>query len=252
MSRAYLPVSSPGKGLAAPKPPKTPIHESVDETKDEYDPCDYERIAGSPEVSLETKRALVASALGVTTSGGVSGGSTLQALPRSARSMTQTYHLRIVTAGAVTPTAGVASSSFLCDPSNIPLSQWSTFAALFDEVRLNSFSVTIAPYQDYRSSFTGPLISSIAMGSFYSKTTTPGNIVNVLMAGDGELVSPLMVKPHKHTMKVPKLGFAPTSAPGGDTFRGCPGSVQLYATGVGSQSMLTYFVCGVYELRGRV
>jgi hypothetical protein len=111
--------------------------------------------------------------------------------------------------------------------------------------------VTIAPYQTVVSN-TAPSISSIAMGSFYSSTSLPSNIVNVLMADDGELISPLMTVAHKHRMRVPKLGFAPTSAPGGTTFTGCPGSVKLYATGSGTTSMLTYFVCGVYHLRGRV
>ncbi len=166
---------------------------------------------------------------------------------------TSEYILRIVTAGAVTPTAGVAASSFLVDPSNIPLSEWTTWAALFDEVKVASFSVTIAPYSNgTTSSGTNSRLTSIAMGSFYSKTSIPSNIVNVLMSDDAELVSPLMVVPHTHRYRVPKLGFAPTSSPGGTSFYGCPGSVQLYATGDGTNSMLTYFVCGHYHLRGRL
>lgn len=163
------------------------------------------------------------------------------------------YNLRIVTAGAVTPTAGVAASTFYVDPSNIPISEWSTFAALFDEVKVRAFSVTVAPYSNgTTSSGTNSRLTSLAMGSFFSKTSLPSNIVSVLMADDGELISPLMVKSHTHHMRVPALGFAATSAPGGTPFYGCPGSVQLYATGDGTNSMLTYFVCGVYRLRGRL
>jgi hypothetical protein len=199
-------------------------------------------IPPTPEFSISEKRLQLAAA---------SGGS-LKVQRNNMKGM-QVYHLRIVTAGAVTPTAGVAASSFLVDPSNIPLSQWSTFASLFDEVRVRAFSVTIAPYSNgTTSSGTGSRLTSIAMGSFFSKTSLPSNIISVLNADDGELVSPLMVKPHSHHMRVPLLGYAPTSSPGGTTFYGCPGSVQLYATGDGTNSMLTYFVQGVYELRGRV
>lgn len=196
----------------------------------------------SPEMSLAAKRELVAA-----NSGGV-----LRAVRSNSRTQ-QSYRLRIVTAGAVTPTAGAATSSFLVDPSVIPLSEWTTFASLFDEVRVRAFSVTIAPYSNGSTSAgTSSRLTSIAMGSFFSKTSIPSNIVSVLMADDGELVSPLMVKPHRHRMRIPTLGFAPTSSPAGSTFYGCPGSVQLYATGDGTNSMLTYFVCGIYELRGRV
>ncbi len=228
----------------------------VDDWKeDEPTPSSELKLLKSPEISLEAKRQLFSASLAAENGKSQYQVAALTALPisRQAGGMSQSYLARIVTAGAVTPTAGVAASLFTCDPSSIPLSQWSTLASLFDEVRLHSFSVTIAPYQATPGlSITGPLISSIAMGSFYSKSTLPSNIVQVLTAGDAELVSPLMVKAHKHTMKVPRLGFAPTSSPAGDTWRGCPGNIQLYATGTGSQSMLTYFVCGVYELRGRI
>ncbi len=196
------------------------------------------------DIPIATRRALLAEKL-------VGNGVSLSPGKTASKGM-QSYYLRIVTAGAVTPTAGVAASSFFVDPSNIPISEWSTIAGLFEEVRVKSFSVTVAPYLAPGLSMTGPMISSLAMSSCYSKTSIPSNIVSVLTQDDGELISPLMVKAHTHRMRVPQLGFAPTSAPSGTTFYGCPGSIQLYATGTGTQSLLTYFVCGVYELRGRV
>lgn len=233
----------------APPPPSTPSDESKDEIESEgfrLLGIRSSEIPDSPSYSVTAKRALLAASLG---------GSGFGLVPlKSNERGSQSYRLRIVTAGAVTPTAGVAASSFLVDPSNIPLSQWSSFAALFDEVRVRAFTVTITPYSNgSTSSGTNSRVTSCAMGSFYSKTSLPSNIISVLDADDATLVSPLMVKPHTHHMRVPKvLGFAPTSSPGGDTYRGCPGSVQLYATGDGTNSMFTYFVCGIYQLRGRV
>ncbi len=240
-----------GRVRAAPKAPAPPP--SI-EQKDERDDDDFSllgirssEIPSSPSYSITAKRALFASSLS-------SGSSGLTLVPmKSSDRGSQSYRLRIVTAGAVTPTAGVAASSFLADPSNIPLSQWSNFAALFDEVRVRSFFVQITPYSNgTTSSGTNSRITSIAMGSFLSKTSIPSNIISVLASDESDTVSPLMVKPHRCHLRVPVLGFAPTSAPGGDTYRGCPGSVQLYATGDGTNSILTYFVCGIYQLRGRV
>lgn len=245
--------AAPSRLSAAPSKPQTPHQrETVDEKKLESDgeftllgirSSEVTDLISSPSYTIDQRRALACAA---------SNGALQRVFSKDRTSYS--YRLRIVTAGAVTPTAGVASSSFLVDPSVIPLSEWTTWATLFDEVRVRGFSVTVAPYSNgTTSSGTNSRLTSLAMGSFYSKTSTPSNIVQVLMADDATLVSPLMVKPHRHRMRVPRLlGFAPTSSPAGTTFYGCPGSVQLYATGDGTNSMLTYFVCGIYELRGRL
>lgn len=161
------------------------------------------------------------------------------------------YSLRITTAGAVSTTgAGVNASAFVCDPSVFPLTDWTAFAALFDEVKLTGFEVIVAPYG---SNHTSASITSIALGSFLSRTSVPANIVDVLTAPDGCLVSPLMSVPHRQVMRVPELLFAPTSSPGGSTSMGCPGSISLYLTATAvSTGVLTYAVVGRYHLRGRL
>jgi hypothetical protein len=159
------------------------------------------------------------------------------------------YSLRIVTAGAVTTSAGgVVANAYSADPSNLSLVEWSSFAALFDEVKLQSFELSVCSY----SGQSAPAITSIAMGSFLNKGSVPSTILSVLLAPDGKLISPNMVAPTGCHLKAPPLGYAPTTSPAGTTAYGCPGYIHLYATGVASTAILTYVVVGRYHLRGRM
>jgi hypothetical protein len=247
-------LSIPSRLRAAPPPTPAPSPPSLipsSPTDDEKDVEEEFRLLGiksselpllrSVEYSIAAKREIAAfgsnGALQLKSSGG----------------QAQSYILRIATAGAVTPTAGVAASTFVCDPSVIPLSEWTTFANLFDEVKLHSFKLMLTPYSNgSTSSGTNSRLTSCITGSFYSSTSLPANIVSVTLAGDSKPMSPLAVRPHVHRMKVPRLGFASVASPGGTTFYGCPGSIKLYATGDGTNSMMTYYVIGEYLLRGRV
>ncbi len=246
---ATEPLKSASRLRAAPPP--TPAPPPTSPSDDEADAEGEFRLLGirsselpllkSPEYSIAAKREILAFG---------SGGALSLA---SSNGQAQTYRLRIVTAGAVTPTAGVASSAFVCDPSVIPIAEWSNFAALFDEVKLSAFRLELTPYSNgSTSSGTNSRLTSCVTGSFYSSTSLPANVVAVRMAGDSKAMSPLTTKPHIHRMKVPQLGYASTSAPGGTTFYGCPGCIKLYATGDGTNSMMTYYVIGEYLLRGRV
>jgi hypothetical protein len=159
------------------------------------------------------------------------------------------YSLRIILAGAVTTSGGgIVANVYSADPSNLSLSEWSSFASLFDEVKLQSFEMSVCPY----SGQSAPAITSIAIGSFLNKGSVPGSILNVLVAPDGKLLAPNMVVPSGVHMKAPSLGFAPTTAPAGTTAYGCPGYIHLYATGVASTAIMTYVVVGRYHLRGRM
>jgi hypothetical protein len=160
------------------------------------------------------------------------------------------YSLRIVTAGAITTNgSGIVANTFAADPTVLSISEWSTFASVFDEVKLQSFSLYLAPYN---TGSTSSSVTSIAVGSFLNKGSIPSTILSVLVAPDGHLVSPYMVKPDKTTLNPGQLGFAPTTTPAGTTAYGCPGYIHLYATGANSVGIMTYMIEARYHLRGRM
>jgi len=160
------------------------------------------------------------------------------------------YSLRIVTAGAITTNgSGIVQQVFAADPTVLSISEWSTFASVFDEVKLEKFSLHLAPRAEGSTSSS---LTSIAVGSFLNKGSTPSTILSVLVSPDGHLVSPYMVKPDTTTLNPGFLGFAPTTTPAGTTAYGCPGYIHLYCTGQASTSILTYFIEARYPLRGRM
>lgn len=159
------------------------------------------------------------------------------------------YSLRIVTAGAVsTNGSGIVQQAYSADPTVLSISEWSSFASLFDEVKLQSFEMSVCSY----SGQSAPAITSIAMGSFLNKGSVPSTILSVLVAPDGHLISPHMTTPQGCRLVAPVLGFAPTTTPAGTTAYGCPGYIHLYATGVASTAILTYVIVARYHLRGRM
>jgi hypothetical protein len=163
------------------------------------------------------------------------------------------YSLRIVIAGAITTDgSGIVAQAFSADPSVLSFSEWSSFAALFDEVKLESYHMRVSPYQGVTNG-TAPCLTSIAMGSFLNKGSTPSSILSVLVARDGKLISPLMTTPQGIKLTAPKLGFAPTTTPAGTSAYGCPGYIHLYCTsGQLSKPILTYYIVARYHLRGRM
>lgn len=168
---------------------------------------------------------------------------------RGSSGSTATYNVRFVFAGAITTNgSGVVANVFAADPSTLPFSDWTAFAALFDEVKVTSFELRLVPYSDTATQ----MITSIATGAFLNKGSTPSTILNVLDSDNGTIVSPLMVKPHICKLKVPKLSYAPTTTPAGTSAYGCPGYVHLYCTAKVSTSILTYQLVAHYSLRGRM
>jgi hypothetical protein len=163
------------------------------------------------------------------------------------------YTVRLPAAVVVASTSGgVIAASFLADPSNIPLYEWSTFAALFDEVKCVGFEVWLSPNSD-----TANLINAgLAVGSFTRSVSVPASYTAVLVAPDSVLASPSNTTKlaYRHKMKYPRdILFAPTASPAPGPYAGCPGSIQIYSTGnQANVSALTVFVVGTYRLRGRL
>lgn len=156
------------------------------------------------------------------------------------------YHLTIVTVGTVSILSGTSITNvYVSDPSAIPLSQWTTWGALFDEVKLDSLSVALAPYGDTSK------VLALAVGNFPSSISTPSTITSVVVGAHGKLLSPLMTRPHVQHMSISDLVFASTAAPSATAGAGCPGSIKLYLTGTTTGGMLTFMVTGRYHLRGR-
>lgn len=162
------------------------------------------------------------------------------------------YTVRLVGEVALASTAGgVIAASYLCDPSSLPLSEWSTFAALFDEVRCKGFSVAFAP-----SLTPNQLVAASAVGSFTRTTSTPSSYAAVLVAPDSVLMPPSNTTQmaYRHVMKYPRdILFASTATPAPGAYAGCPGSIQIYSNGQQvSVSVITVFIAGTYSLRGRL
>lgn len=193
-------------------------------------------------LSMSAQRAMVCSRIGGMRNNGRSGGGW------------ENYSVRLVASGNLTSTAGgVVAQSFLCDPTSLPLSEWSTFASLFDEVKITGFCVALAPYQSTGNSANfGPL----NVGSFTRTTATPASAVAVLVAPDSVLTSSVSQAQlsYKHKMDVPRdILFAATSSPAPGPYAGCPGSIQCYGSGFGvSIATHVYAVIAHYHLRGRL
>jgi hypothetical protein len=165
----------------------------------------------------------------------------------------ENYTVRLVATGTLSSSAGgVIAQSFLLDPTNLPLSEWSTFAGLFDEVRCTAFEVWFAPYLDSAATLTAPLY----VGSFTRTTATPGSAASVAVAPDAVLATTSNQSKlgYRHAMVVPRdILYAATSSPAPGPYAGCPGSIQVYSSGnVVSTPLFQYMVVGRYALRGRL
>jgi len=175
----------------------------------------------------------------------------MSALKRSSAGWSD-YMLRVT--APVIARAGVGgdiAASFLCDPSFLPLSEWSTFAGLFDEVKVVRFSVALTP-QDNLATVANYQIP-LYIGSFVNTTSVPTSAPEVANASDSALVCANLVKPYVHKMKVPPdLLFASTGSPGGLPSAGCPGAIRIFGAG-GAASVSSYLglIVAHYHLRGR-
>jgi hypothetical protein len=166
----------------------------------------------------------------------------------------ENYTVRLVATGQSTFAAGtgILSSSFQCDPSASSLSEWSTFAALFDEVKCVGFEVWLAPIDD---SSTLTQSYGFNVGSFTRTVSAPASAAAVAVAPDSVLLNPQNTSAlaYCHRMKYPKdILYAPTSSPTPGPYAGCPGSIQVYGVGTPSAGALNYVIVGRYALRGRL
>jgi hypothetical protein len=161
------------------------------------------------------------------------------------------YSLRLTYTAAPTASSNIAAVAWLCDPSNLPLTEWSTFAALFDEVKVTGFEVHLAVNNGAGSSAN---ITYCGMGAFTRTTSTPASLQAVLVSPNSCLVAPNAVRPAVLKMKVPRdLLFASTASPGGIPSAGCPGSIQLYADTKGASDVVGLaLIVARYHLRGRL
>jgi len=166
----------------------------------------------------------------------------------------ENYSVRLVATGFLSSSAGgVTAFAFLCDPTSLPLSEWSTFASLFDEVKIKTFLVRLATVQ---STAMVAQSSPLHVGSFTRTTATPSSALSVDVAPDSVLMTSTQTSQlaYTHKMKVPRdLLFAATSSPAPGPYAGCPGSIQVFGNGMPSTaSTHEYVVVGRYHLRGRL
>jgi len=158
----------------------------------------------------------------------------------------QNYTVRLVAFSGLSFTAGVAAAAYVCDPSSSSMSEWSTFAALFDEVKCVGFDLSI-------QAITPVGVSGVAIGSFTRTTSSPPSASAVFVAPDAVMANPNATEKlaYRHVMKYPRdILYAATSSPTPGPYAGCPGSIQVYSTGTsGSFDVL---LVGHYALRGRL
>jgi len=172
-------------------------------------------------------------------------------LHNSRKGIDQTYHLRMSNITSITTSAGgVWAAAVITNPSS-SFSEWSLFAPLFDEVKLELFSVAVFCSQQITSSASGTMV----MGAFLNNTTTPASANAVLMSGSSRPVSVCNYTsiPSKIVLKPGVLNWASTSSPSPGPYAGCPGSIQVYGTSLPvSLSIGSMTLVGRYILRGRL
>jgi hypothetical protein len=213
----------------------TAVEEFVGDEKDE----DSMTLLTQLTMPMDFRRSLFAAKLGTP--------SMLSRNRNSGRGW-EDYSLRIAHVGTVSVISGTSVTNvYVSDPSQIPLSQWSTWATLFDEVKLEKMTVQIAPLGN-----ASPAVGVIAIGNFPASISTPTTVQQVVVGSKGTILSPLMVKPHVQTMTISDLVYAATSAPSTIPGAGCPGSIKLYASAGGTGAILTYSIVAHYHVRGRV
>jgi hypothetical protein len=171
----------------------------------------------------------------------------------SSNGVEQRYDLRVTAITTlISSAAGVLAEVWPADPSVFPYGDWSSFSSLFDEVKFAHMKVHLWVYDPIAVATGQPAGVS---GSFLRTTAAPSSLQSVATAGNSQLVSMVNTSPTSHVVSLSggSLGWAATSSPNPGPFAGCPGSCQLYASGLTpSVSVGTYMVVAHYHLRGRL
>jgi len=160
---------------------------------------------------------------------------------------------------------GVIASYIPFDPSaTLPatfgggamFNEWSSFAALFGEVRLIKFEVQMC--RVYADETKGDIWGPLFYASSPFNTTVPANATGVADNGDAQMWSILADQTGMNryiSVRRKQLAWALTGtpAPGGGVQAGCDGSFIFYQNSLPPSSQIfNCLITGEYEFRSRV
>jgi len=179
-------------------------------------------------------------------------------IPRALLDTNSVYPFRLTNVATWSTTAGGVLAGFVSfDPSNIPLPEYATLSALFDQVRLSWARLTITnvnPHSD------GYAVGNQKYGTFVAcdpglTATTPGSIAAVIDCPNVlvfNLASPKTFHIEYKARGRQENAFARTSTPAPGPYAGCYGQFQWYNGGltVSTAYIQTMFE-GFYEFTSR-
>jgi len=175
-------------------------------------------------------------------------------LAQSLTSPNVVYMFKLQGFSTITTSSGTIAVSISFDPSSTGynFSEWTNLAALFDEVKLHSFSVQVCSYFNQTASQLG---TPILIGTNLVSSSSPGTEGAVATLTDALYHSPNMTNASGFThtfMNKGIIGWSTTSSLTVTPYAGCPGSFQLFSSG-GTTTFTEFkvLVRGVYAFRAR-
>jgi len=150
--------------------------------------------------------------------------------------------------GTLVESAALIAAVFTANPTGFP--DWSSFAALFAEVKLVSYRITFVQYRD--PAWTN--IAPIMVAYFPSNTSVPSLYTDV-HDGDPLIYYAYDSREKNRSVSMPvlkSLGWAPSASPVVGPYAGCPGVIKLICGPVSTGVSIGFHVRAEYRLRGRI
>jgi hypothetical protein len=150
--------------------------------------------------------------------------------------------------------SGITAVSIPFDPSSAGFNfgEWSDLAALFDEVKLHSFSVQLV---GYNNTTTSDIFSPMVIGTNLVSSGAPGSEGVVATLTDARYLPAYMSNSSGHThvfRNTGVIGWSSTASVTDQPYAGCPGSFQLYSNNASvSTQLYKVLVQGYYAFRAR-
>jgi len=171
-------------------------------------------------------------------------------------SQTRTFTVRSSWTDGAMASGTTGAISYTLSPSIANSSEYSTYQALYTEVKLLSFRVILTPTQATNGLVNhSRMIVSTNMLMNMNSLTNPSSYIDVQNEDHAVRLSTLSVTPLTYYMSVPALDYAnivgdPPSPP--TPWAGSPGLVRFFANGLTASTV--YFQVdseAVWKLRGR-
>lgn len=136
--------------------------------------------------------------------------------------------------------------------------EWTNITALYSQVRLVEFKVSLIPVPQFDTKLAGDISNYLTISSVLSSiAVAPTSSHAVYDNADAKIYTPFAMttgKPIVHTLRPrgrPQWAVVTTPSPG--SYAGCPGAIQWYADQLPVSAVIFMILIeGIYEFRSRI